>query len=198
MINLSARIGKILEILADYFDIEPKVYRLYHSSPASNLNSILSNGLVPGQRDIPTDKPWVKELVWMGDDPEIAKHHGLRQMEKKQIPGDLVVFEINFDAGQKKLFKALQKGFYTCPEAIPPEWISVYETVNQGNKTGDYHEREWLPGEGPRYRNQKYLCYNCGCEWSVPLYKSYGTWFFADDEPEECPECGSEDIEEVV
>ena len=117
-------------ILADYFDIdENKIYTLYHSTPAKNLDSILSRGLVPGpphEGENPS-KPWLKNIVWMADDPTVAKHHGQKQMEKKGVPGELVVLEIRFDPKELTLYKAMARGFYTTDEVIPPGWIKVYE-----------------------------------------------------------------------
>lgn len=129
-IGIRAMASLVRLILADYFDVdESKIYTLYHSTPAKNLDSIMSRGLVPGLPHGGADpsKPWLKDIVWMADDPTVARHHGLKQMEKKGVPGELVIFEIRFDPKQLTLYKALAKGFYTTDEIIPPGWIKVYE-----------------------------------------------------------------------
>lgn len=40
------------------------------------------------------------------------------------------------------------------------------------------------------------LC-ECGHQWIAPYYPSHGVLFWASEEPEECPECGSIEFEAV-
>jgi hypothetical protein len=141
-VEIGMQAGIIRLILAGYFDIDPeKIHTLYHSTPSTNVESIMSRGLVPGPPHKGEDpaKPWLKNVVWMADSPEAAKHHGLRQMEKKDVAGGLTVLEIQFDPKKINLYKALAPGFFTTDEAIPPEWIRVVETVKRAETGADMH-----------------------------------------------------------
>ena len=128
--NTIYRLSRMIRLLGAYFDIDMgKIYTLYHSSPLKNLDSIVSQGLIPKKRMKETGKPWLSDVVWMADSPEDAEHHGLKQLEKKGIEDGLVVLEIKFDPKEKNLFKALAPGFFTTDENIPPEWITVHDRI---------------------------------------------------------------------
>ena len=72
----------MIRLLGAYFDIDMgKIYTLYHSSPLKNLDSIVSQGLIPKKRMKETGKPWLSDVVWMADSPEDAEHPGLQQLE---------------------------------------------------------------------------------------------------------------------
>lgn len=133
-VEIGRRVAFIRLLLAGYFDIEPgKVYTLYHSTPSTNVESIMTRGLVPGPPHVKKDpsKPWLKDVVWMADSVEVAKEHGLKQMQKKDVPGGLAVLEIRFDSAKANLYKALAPGFYTTDQTILPEWIREIETVKR-------------------------------------------------------------------
>ena len=52
----------------------------------------------------------------------------------------------------------------------------------------------WRPGDGARFGFTPMVCLDCGHEFAQKWERSYGSCSPVDNE--ECPECGSGDIEE--
>lgn len=96
-------------------EIPPSV--LYHGTPVSNLDSILKNGLNPGDR----------QYVHLSADIETAATVGLRGTEKAVI--------LKLDAEEMRdhgyPFYLAENGVWLIAETIRPEFIAVLEYRNK-------------------------------------------------------------------
>lgn len=109
------------EALADYYTIDPKVYRLFHATLSPRVRSILKTGILP--HIVRNPEGGTLMLAWLADRPLAAAKHAARQMQKRGYSGNISVLEVAIDPKVVKLHKALAKGIYTVNGKIPQSMV---------------------------------------------------------------------------
>ena len=126
-----------------YTFIPEGIYTLYHGTSDVFLDAIKEQGLKPstsGQysvSDIPETK---KDLLWLGDNKELALNHASKKAES--VGGNPVILVVDLDTSEIGLHKSLAKGYYTTHEVIP---FSMIDVVRAGERVAYTTELDVAP-----------------------------------------------------